>query len=206
MRYVVDGYNLLFALKIPGGNLHTQRHALVALIAAYNTLVKWDITLVFDSQFQKGEGTKNKHSSIDVIYTDEGQTADDFLLTWIEGKESPKEVTLVTSDKRLGCRARALLAKTEDVLPFFSSLKKKAAQKRLLIEKKEPSPKNDKAVTPPPQKSQKSIACSKKPPEELEDYYYRCFVDSYLELEGKDAPLTIEGETARWLRLFENNS
>lgn len=200
MQYLIDGYNLLFALKVPGSDLHSQRHALISLIASYNSLVKLDITLVFDSQFQQGESTKNRASSIDIIYTSQGETADDFILKWVKGRKNPKEITLVTSDKRLACKARALLAKTEEVLLFFSFLKKKAAHSRLLPEKKVPPPK-------PPVKVQKEPTAPKKiPAENLDEYYYQQFMTSYLELEGKDAPLSIEGEKARWLRLFEKNS
>lgn len=205
---IVDGYNLLFLVGSPGGDLQSQRNVLIDSLASFSTALNLNIILVFDSQFQKGESTLADQGNLRIIYTNQGETADDHIITLIHSIKNPNTTTVVTSDKRLACKARALHTKTQDVKSFFENIKQRASKKV------QPRPPQEAPPPPPPKKAI-------KPKEKCEDYYLRQFMLSYEESASEPTkpssspsknktkkspkPPVIESDMARWLRLFNEN-
>ena len=126
---IIDGYNLLFLVGFPGTDLHEQRSTLLKALSDYATLLNLNALIVFDSHYQKGECTHTTQRDISILYTNEGETADDHILSLIKSTDKPEALTVVTSDKRLACKVRALHAKTQEVKSFFEELKHRTAKK-----------------------------------------------------------------------------
>lgn len=123
MHYYVDGYNLLFRLL--GGaskNLKEERKQLITNLEAKADFLSLDISLVFDAQYRPGEESRFHFYALEIIYTPEKMTADEFILNTISRKKNLRQITVVTSDKILAWHARRLGVHTEGVEEFFSSI------------------------------------------------------------------------------------
>ena len=100
---LIDGYNVINAWKEFAGlreeNLEHARAILIGHIAEYAAFKGYQATVVFDAQEVQSEASLTRQGTVDVVYTDEGETAD----SWIErrtyelGKLHAK-VFVVTSD------------------------------------------------------------------------------------------------------------
>lgn len=100
---IVDGYNVINAWKefaaLREENLEHARDLLVAAIAEYTAFRGYHGTVVFDAQEVQGEGSVIKLHGVEVVFTNEGETAD----SWIERKSyelgrEKRKVFVVTSD------------------------------------------------------------------------------------------------------------
>ncbi|MDQ3641683.1 MAG: NYN domain-containing protein [Actinomycetota bacterium] len=105
---LVDGYNVT---KAQGGfgdlSLELQRERLVEGVNALQLKTKAGATVVFDgSTVAPGIGRPRKRR-VKVVYSKEGETADDHIVALIE-RLAPHPVVLATNDKELQGRAAAL--------------------------------------------------------------------------------------------------
>lgn len=100
---IVDGYNVINAWKefaaLREENLEHARDLLVAGIAEYSAFKGYRGIVVFDAQEVSGPGEVTKIHGIEVVFTDEGETAD----SWIERRAYElgrlrRKVFVVTSD------------------------------------------------------------------------------------------------------------
>lgn len=100
---IVDGYNVINAWKefaaLREENLEHARDILVAGIAEYSAFKGYRGIVVFDAQEVSGPGEVLKLHGIEVVFTDEGETAD----SWIERRAYElgrlrSKVFVVTSD------------------------------------------------------------------------------------------------------------
>lgn len=152
-----------------------------------------DATIVFDAQYQFGLGSRSQYRHLTVCFTDTGETADDYLIEEIRSSPTPRQIILVTSDKRLAWRARHYLAKTMTVEEFISTINIQF-KKRLKGEKKKKDP------TPPPVVETPRT----HPPEETFNYYLREFEKRFQEATSSEKPKEkYLSETDRWLKIFE---
>lgn len=125
MHYFIDGYNLLFRVTKANEELERNRNAFIRDLSEKVTLLHIDATLVFDSQFQPGEISRSHVNRLEVIYTNEGETADDCILRLLAATANPFNETIVTSDKRLAWRARRKGAKSETVERFVKEIERR---------------------------------------------------------------------------------
>ena len=102
-RLLVDGYNVINAWKEFAGlreeNLEHAREILIGYIAEYAAFKGYHATVIFDAQEVQTEASLTRQAGVDVVFTDEGETAD----SWIERRtyELAREhakVFVVTSD------------------------------------------------------------------------------------------------------------
>ena len=81
---IIDGYNVINAWKdfaqLRQENLEHARELLVAGVAEYAAFKGYRAVVVFDAQEVAGAAASEKIHGIDVVFTDEGETAD----SWIE--------------------------------------------------------------------------------------------------------------------------
>ena len=81
---LVDGYNIIFAWdelkKLARKNLDAAREALINMLSNYQGYHKCRVIVVFDAYKVKG-GTRSieRHHNIDVVYTQEAETADTYI-------------------------------------------------------------------------------------------------------------------------------
>lgn len=101
--FVVDGYNVINSWndfrKLRSENLEHARDVLREKISEYIAFKGYLGFLVYDAQEVRGVGEVENYGSLDVVYTDEGETAD----SWIERKvyelaKAGDKVFVVTSD------------------------------------------------------------------------------------------------------------
>ena len=101
--YIVDGYNIIFAwedlAKLAQGDLDAARRALIDRLSSFAGYRKCRLVLVFDGYKRKGNpGEKTQVGNIQVVYTQEGETADGYIEALIHEVGSNYNLRVATSD------------------------------------------------------------------------------------------------------------
>ncbi len=139
-------------------------------------------------------GSRSHFQHLTICFTDEGETADDYIIDELKASKTPRQIIVVTSDKNLAWRARQFQSKTQTVEEFghilYSQYKNKLKDK----------PKNK----PIPPKIVPVITPVVNKDEETFNYYLREFEKRFLE-EVKKNPILNEpmSDSLRWLDIFE---
>ena len=100
---LVDGYNIIFAWKelreLAEVNIDSARDKLIEVLVNYQGYKACRLLLVFDAYRVKG-GRESivKYAGIDVIYTKEAETADEYIAKTGKKLASEGRVTVATSD------------------------------------------------------------------------------------------------------------
>lgn len=81
---LVDGYNIIFSWKelneLAQKNLEAARYKLADILCNYQGFQKNEVILVFDGYKSKGNlGSVVHYNNIDIVYTKEAETADQFI-------------------------------------------------------------------------------------------------------------------------------
>ena len=103
-RYLlVDGYNVIFAWKelkeLADHNIEGARNKLMEELCNYQGYTRQQVILVFDAYKTKGHKTEIvKYRNIDVVYTKEAETADQYIERCAHEMKGKYEVTVATSD------------------------------------------------------------------------------------------------------------
>jgi hypothetical protein len=100
MRYLIDGYNLMFRFIKAGSDIQSQRESLIKDLNVKIETIHLDAILIFDAQYQMGEGSRSHIKDLEILFTTYGQTADEFILQKIKNDPTPNQITVVTSDKK----------------------------------------------------------------------------------------------------------
>lgn len=130
MYYYVDGYNLaLRSRRFEGGNFQDARQAWICWLSEHSTELGLHMTLVFDSNYAPGISQRGHLAALEVVYTAQGETADEWILAALANKRRSKQIVVVTSDKLLAKHARHLGAKTEPIEAFLKWLDKRIEKK-----------------------------------------------------------------------------
>ena len=182
MHYYIDGYNLLFRQLYSAKTLQEQRNALIQDLVTKISLLELNATLVFDSSYQSGDSTRSHKQLLEIIYTAEKESADDYILNCLKAKSDRRQETVITSDQRLAWRARRLNAKTEPIEEFIGWLNQRCKNK-LKAEKKGKTVQIKKSVPVSPKTVKKEIHPGKTA-EESHDYYLSIF-EKFMEEEPK---------------------
>lgn len=123
MHYYIDGYNLLFHLFGTASNdLKSQRERLIQDLNMKIEFLALDLSIVFDSHFCPGDGSRSHFHYLEILFTPQNVTADDFIIKKIKHSTQPTQKILVTNDKQLTLRARNLLASTQTLDHFLNWL------------------------------------------------------------------------------------
>lgn len=207
MRYLIDGYNFLFRLLHSGEDVRKIRDQFISELIRKVNAAEMEACLVFDSKYQAGELTVKKEGFLDILYTNEGESADEWLLKELKQVGNPRLVTVVTSDRRLAMHCRMRGSFTIEVDAFKSLLTKRVKKKV----KKNLEPLNP--LPPSPKKKLKVVRT-------LDDFYLEAFQKNVPpEPEVKMKPpkekqipktkrekRTSESEMDRWMRLFQEGN
>lgn len=219
MHYYVDGYNLIFRTLSQGESLQQRRERLVAELSEKGEWLKLSITLVFDSQYQKSDSTRHHFKTVEIYYTDEHVTADDYIIRVLKNHTSKERLTVVTSDLHLAWRARREGAVTLSCEEFIEMIKRRHKNKIQHVKKELNVPHVQKLDLPkllsePQPKKKKTIIPKRKSME----YYLEKFggsEDKERETKGQKSispslskeysdpsPPQYESDFDRWLREF----
>ncbi len=97
---VVDGYNLIFnAPELESLELDHARERLIDILADVAGLTGWFVILVFDAHKVAGGIGRTEHiGPVEVIYTAEGETADNAIERLVQRLAGEATVHVVTGD------------------------------------------------------------------------------------------------------------
>jgi uncharacterized protein len=107
MRYLIDGYNLLFALgllreKSKQGELKKARTALLQFLHDSFGNAGGEMTVIFDAAHHpRDQAACCDYEGIHVQFATEGETADDLIESIIKRCQTPAKLTVVSNDRRL---------------------------------------------------------------------------------------------------------
>ncbi|MBA3956980.1 MAG: NYN domain-containing protein [Parachlamydiaceae bacterium] len=208
MHYYIDGYNLIFRSLGVSDDFTQKRQQFIEDLNAIAKLLDLEMTLVFDSCYQVGEGTRSHYNHLEILYSGQGEIADTLILERVQEERFPNRVTVVTSDKKLAWFARRCSAKTEAAEAFMGSIKRRCLN-RLKPKPVKVKPKSVPKIAPQPE----------APVEECFEYYLKQFEEK-LKTEPplprpksqptkrksrkiKQAPENVLSDMERWLRAFE---
>lgn len=96
---VIDGYNLLYALKqqarLSPVDLEHGRVQMIDQLVNFSAYQNKRVFLVFDG---RGQGSVEHIQSVEVVYTKDGQTADSYIEMLVPELLKDHRVSVVTSD------------------------------------------------------------------------------------------------------------
>ncbi|EAY9327754.1 hypothetical protein A7K82_23545, partial [Salmonella enterica] len=80
---LVDGYNVIGAWPelsyLKDRDLEAARDKLVEWMAEYQSYTGYRVVVVFDAQFVRGVKRKSKKYQVEVVFTHEDETADEYI-------------------------------------------------------------------------------------------------------------------------------
>lgn len=134
MHYWIDGYNLLFRLSLAKGTLEKKRQDLILELNRQATTLNLQITVVFDSSDKERVlDTRSHYDALELIYTTSRKTADDSILDSVEFSSYPEDICVVTCDKDLARKAKALKANILSLEDFFAFLSRRQDKNQRII-------------------------------------------------------------------------
>ncbi len=100
---LVDGYNIIFAWEdlreLAQVNIESARNRLMDLLSNYQGFHQCVVILVFDAyRVEGGQGSVQKYHNIDVVFTKEAETADQYIEKTAHRLGPKYQVTVATSD------------------------------------------------------------------------------------------------------------
>lgn len=100
---VVDGYNIIGAwdelVKIKEKDIGQARDRLIELLSEYQVYSGLKIIIVFDAYYVQGAKSKQKAYDLDIVYTKENETADEYIEGIVSTLMNVKnQVYVATSD------------------------------------------------------------------------------------------------------------
>ncbi|EMF1715613.1 NYN domain-containing protein [Listeria monocytogenes] len=100
---LVDGYNVIGAWPelsyLKDRDLEAARDKLVEWMAEYQSYTGYRVVVVFDAQFVRGVKRKRKKYQVEVVFTHEDETADEYIeQKAIEWKNVRTQIMVATSD------------------------------------------------------------------------------------------------------------
>ena len=128
MHYLIDGYNLLF--RVVQGERTTSLQSLrKEIIESFNQLSlkqKLNLSLIFDAaRCAPTELTRGHYDALEIVYTAENQTADEYMIECVSVSKNPAQITVVSSDLKLGKQIRHYGAKTMLIGDFLAFILRK---------------------------------------------------------------------------------
>lgn len=135
MRYLIDGYNLLFAIGLLHGKagphgLEKARLALLGHLLGSHGADVAAVTVVFDAAgAPPGAAPEENYQGIHICYALDGE-ADDLIENLIQRDAAPRQLTVVSDDHRIqqaGRRRRCLVLGCLDYLDEMERLRRPKA-------------------------------------------------------------------------------
>ncbi len=129
MRYLIDGYNLMYAGGLLGKKLGSERFRKVRtrflndLAATLGPVDAHQTTVVFDASNAPSEYAHvSTHKGVSVIYAVDDADADARIELLIAAHSSPRALTVVSSDRRLRTAAERRKAVALTAEAFWEKL------------------------------------------------------------------------------------
>ncbi len=187
MHYFIDGYNLLFRLLNNSENLQSQRETIIYDLNKKISLLKLDVSIVFDAAFQIGERSRSHYHELEILFTAKGETADEYIIDEIKNNPHPQQETVVTSDKQLAWHVRHGSAHIESVEEFMLWLNRAYKNKVRQLKKEKPKLAPALLIPRPNITTPRPLIPPKDAPlEAYSDYYMQAFESEWNEILKKE--------------------
>jgi predicted RNA-binding protein with PIN domain len=131
MRFLIDGYNLLHRLglmrtRMGPGELAGARRRLVSLLKAACGKDAGLICIVFDSAGASPKrGPDQIDQDIDIRFARRGEAADDVIEDLIRSHSAPKQLTVISDDRRLQRAARRRACRVVSCTSYLEEVERK---------------------------------------------------------------------------------
>ena len=107
---IIDGYNLIrntpVLASIDRQDIEEGREALISRLSEYRKIRRFPVVVVFDGTgFYHLSATRENRMGIRILFSHQGQTADDFIVSL--AKQKGRETVVVTSDRGIHDRLRS---------------------------------------------------------------------------------------------------
>ena len=137
----VDGYNVINSWKnlkeIKDYSYESSRLQLIDILQNYSAFNGYKMFIIFDAQLLKGSvRKKEKQGNLVVVFTKEGETADDYIERMVNNIGRKSEVCVVTSDSLEQQVAFQRGATRMSSLEFYHEVISTQKKIKLSIEKK----------------------------------------------------------------------
>lgn len=144
MQIIIDGYNFIGRQKGLRGDLEGKRARLIEQLTAYRRIKNLPITVVFDGS---GKGEAERTGGIEVIFSGDGESADDVIVRMAEALR--QGCTVVSSDRAVQDHIR----RSGGVALYSGEFE--ARLRAALHQKGEPPPKEERDEGEPPRPAEK---------------------------------------------------
>jgi uncharacterized protein len=131
MRTLIDGYNLMYALGLPGkrhgpdGFRKVRTRFLNDLAAALGAVAAHQTTVVFDAHDPPGHlhlPRESIHKGMTIVYAVDDESADERIERLIAAHSAPKSLTVVSTDQRIRQAATRRKARAITADAFWQEL------------------------------------------------------------------------------------
>jgi predicted RNA-binding protein with PIN domain len=144
MRFIIDGYNLIFSRRRPGrplrpANIEAARGAMLGLLGRYKAATGDSLVVFFDGA-PDGSGflRRNRIHGVDVMFSYPGVTADEEIMAHLEGIKGRTGVHIVSSDNSLKRFAKRLGVTVLDSRTFLSRVRRALGRRHEAAREEEP--------------------------------------------------------------------
>ena len=121
MHYYIDGYNWLFRSFRSKKTLEEKRRQFLKDLTLLLQGKRCEITVVFDSSDPYSyTDSRGNFQFLEIIFTKNTQTADEYIELTIENAKNPKKITVVTLDRQLQQKCLLRGAHVLTILEFFN--------------------------------------------------------------------------------------
>jgi predicted RNA-binding protein with PIN domain len=150
MRWLIDGYNVMHAGGCLGAKLgregfrRARRRFLGDLVEALGSDRAAQTTVIFDARVPPGHfPLQTSYRGVRVVFALGDEDADSRIESMIEGDANPRDLTVVSSDRRIrqaASRRRATPVTAEDFWVWLDDLREEAAIARETLQRESGRP------------------------------------------------------------------
>ena len=124
MPYLIDGNNLIGAIRIIDIRDPGAREKMTSLLARYQQAKNNTVVVVYDGPPPDGAHQRTYLGGLSIIYAGPESDADSEIRRILEESSDPASYTVVSSDKQVYSFARWRGAQAMRVMAFYSDLRK----------------------------------------------------------------------------------
>ncbi len=122
MKVLIDGHNAMYALRVRGANHEGKRRALLVRVAEFVP----GAVVYFDAKSAPPGGLEGAgEAGVKVVFC-RSRDADEYIVDAVRDAGKPEAITVVTNDRGIAGRVRALGAAVKGVKEFFGKGRKPA--------------------------------------------------------------------------------
>lgn len=134
MHYLIDGYNFLFRLKQKDPILENKRTQFLEILIDELSTRAIKASIIFDNATEiRNIPQSIQYATLDVIYTPQQQTADEYILEFLSHQKNLRMFTVVTSDRNLAKHCKhlgTLILSIEEFMVFITKKKPKKSERK----------------------------------------------------------------------------